>query len=214
MHVVRSLRRLGADQRGITGLETAIITIAFVVVASVFAYTVLSAGLFSSEKGKQAIHSGLEQVQGTLQVVGAVLVLDTGAPTNSTAADDKVDQVVFTVTTVLTGHAVNLTTTVGSDNDGDLSDETGDAHTTIFSYIDENQRVDDIAWTTTEVGKGDGDALLETDEKVRIAVSVSQLSTLLDEGDTFTIKVKPDRGSALVIERRTPAVIDNVMNLN
>ena len=29
------------DERGITGLETAIILIAFVVVASVFAYTVL-----------------------------------------------------------------------------------------------------------------------------------------------------------------------------
>ncbi|HUV53535.1 MAG TPA: archaellin/type IV pilin N-terminal domain-containing protein, partial [Dehalococcoidia bacterium] len=38
------------DERGITGLETAIILIAFVVVASVFAYTVLSAGIFSSQK--------------------------------------------------------------------------------------------------------------------------------------------------------------------
>ena len=46
------MKRLGRDQRGITGLETAIILIAFIVVASVFAYTVLSAGIFSSEKGK------------------------------------------------------------------------------------------------------------------------------------------------------------------
>ncbi len=35
------------QQRGITGIETAIILIAFVIVASVFAYVVLSAGLFS-----------------------------------------------------------------------------------------------------------------------------------------------------------------------
>lgn len=33
------------DQRGITGLETAIVLIAFVVVASVFAFAVLSTGL-------------------------------------------------------------------------------------------------------------------------------------------------------------------------
>jgi flagellin FlaB len=46
------------NRKGITGLETAIILIAFVVVASVFAYTVLSAGIFSSEKGKEAIYSG------------------------------------------------------------------------------------------------------------------------------------------------------------
>ena len=36
------------DQRGITGLETAIVLIAFVVVASVFAFAVLSTGLLSS----------------------------------------------------------------------------------------------------------------------------------------------------------------------
>ena len=37
------------DERGITGLETAIILIAFVVVASVFAFTVLSTGVFLAE---------------------------------------------------------------------------------------------------------------------------------------------------------------------
>ena len=38
------------SEKGITGLETAIILIAFVVVAAVFAYTALSAGLFSTQK--------------------------------------------------------------------------------------------------------------------------------------------------------------------
>ena len=56
MQFIQWLKRARANQRGVTGLETAIILIAFVVVASVFAYTVLSAGLFSSEKGKEAIH--------------------------------------------------------------------------------------------------------------------------------------------------------------
>ena len=66
------LKRQGRDQRGITGLETAIILIAFVVVASVFAYTVLSAGIFSSEKGKEAIHAGLQQARGSMELVGSV----------------------------------------------------------------------------------------------------------------------------------------------
>ncbi|HEY90231.1 MAG TPA: hypothetical protein G4O07_00180 [Dehalococcoidia bacterium] len=60
---------------GITGLETAIILIAFVVVAAVFAYTVLSAGLFSSQKSEQAVHSGLEEAQSTLEVKGSVSVV-------------------------------------------------------------------------------------------------------------------------------------------
>jgi len=40
------------SQKGITGLETAIILIAFVVVASVFAFTIFSAGVSSSEANK------------------------------------------------------------------------------------------------------------------------------------------------------------------
>jgi flagellin FlaB len=188
--------------------------IAFVVVASVFAYTVLSAGIFSSEKGKEAIHAGLEQARRTMEIVGGVVLKDTGVPTNSTSADDQVDQIIFTVSNALDGEAIDLTTTMDADNDGDLSDETGQTHTTIISYIDQNQRVDDIAWTRTEVGKGDSDALLEPGEKMQIAVNVSQLSTKLGADDTFTIEVKPDRGSALVIERTTPSVIDNVMYMN
>ena len=47
------------NQRGITGLETAIVLIAFVIVTSVFAFTILSAGVFSSEANKQTIHADL-----------------------------------------------------------------------------------------------------------------------------------------------------------
>ena len=78
---------LDRDQRGITGLETAIILIAFVVVASVFAYTVLSAGVFSSEKGKEAIHAGQEQARGSMEVVGSVKTTAVAATTLSNADD-------------------------------------------------------------------------------------------------------------------------------
>ena len=70
--LTRMFNRLSRNQRGVTGLETAIILIAFVVVASVFAYTVLSAGIFSAEKGKEAIHSGLEQARGSMDIQGSV----------------------------------------------------------------------------------------------------------------------------------------------
>lgn len=60
------------DERGVTGLETAIILIAFVVVASVFAFTVLSTGIFSSERGKETVLAGLEEAQGTLEPKGRI----------------------------------------------------------------------------------------------------------------------------------------------
>ena len=59
--MLKIFEKLHKGKRGITGLETAIILIAFVVVAAVFAYTVLSAGIFSTQKSQETIYSGLEQ---------------------------------------------------------------------------------------------------------------------------------------------------------
>ena len=64
LKIMRIMRR---NERGITGLETAIILIAFVVVASVFAYTVLSAGIFSSQKAKEAVYSGLDEARSSME---------------------------------------------------------------------------------------------------------------------------------------------------
>ena len=65
--------RLASEERGVTGLETAIILIAFVVVASVFAFTALSTGIFSSQRGKETLYAGLKEAQGSLDAQGAVI---------------------------------------------------------------------------------------------------------------------------------------------
>ncbi len=65
-------RLLHADSRGITGLETAIVLIAFVVVSSVFAFAALSTGLFSSDKSKETINAGLTEASGTLEIRGSI----------------------------------------------------------------------------------------------------------------------------------------------
>src|SRR5688572_11126525 len=77
---VRFMERIGVEEAGITALETAIILIAFVVVASVFAFTMLSAGTFSTERGKEAIYAGLTEVQSSMEVKGGVIAIaGTGA---------------------------------------------------------------------------------------------------------------------------------------
>jgi len=56
--IKKFFKGLHRGEKGITGLETAIILIAFVTVASVLAYSVLSRYL-SSEKGKAAVYKAL-----------------------------------------------------------------------------------------------------------------------------------------------------------
>lgn len=60
-------------QHGITGLETAIVLIAFVVVSSVFAFAALSTGLFSSDKSKETINAGLTEASGTIEIRGSII---------------------------------------------------------------------------------------------------------------------------------------------
>ena len=87
---MRLPRGLHGGERGITGLETAIILIAFVVVAAVFAYTVLSAGIFSTQRSQETIYSGLEEATGSLEIKGGVIARNVvaGEPVGTGDASD------------------------------------------------------------------------------------------------------------------------------
>ena len=79
--MVNFFKRFHGEQRGITGLETAIILIAFVVVASVFAYTVLSAGIFWNSRqskwfaGASRVFTATGQHALTVDARGAIAFL-------------------------------------------------------------------------------------------------------------------------------------------
>lgn len=185
--------RMHKDQKGITGLETAIILIAFVVVAAVFAYTVLSAGIFTTQKAQEAVYTGLEEVEATLQIKGSVI-----ATSNDTGANGTVDDITFTVEGAMQGLAINFT-------------EPPD-NVVVISYLDSTQVERDIDWSVAKVGDADDDYLLEGDEKFELTVDLSALS--LGPDTTFSVEVKPPTGAVLVIERTTPAWIDAVMDLH
>jgi len=207
--------RIHQEERGITGLETAIILIAFVVVASVFAYTVLSVGLFATERGKEAVHAGLEGARSTIELRGGVLALRS----NTTAT--AVNQLTLIVSSALGGEPINFVKPADTNpTDGRADDNS--FNVVVISYIDQNQQRRDLAWTWTAIGADDGDNLLEAGEKFQITIGaaadagglVSALAPDLRAGDTFTIEINPPVGAVLTIERTIPAVLDAVMNLN
>lgn len=63
-----ALRAAVIDQRGVTGLDAAIVLITFVVVSSVFGFTALSAGLASTDKAKSTINESMSSARGTLEL--------------------------------------------------------------------------------------------------------------------------------------------------
>jgi flagellin FlaB len=192
----KTIRR---DERGITGLETAIILIAFVVVASVFAYTVLSAGIFSSQKGQEAVYSGLEEARASMSVKGSMFAYGPGG---------NVTSVSFCLVNTMKGQAIDLTPAGGNGTTNNV---------TIISFTDSSQHVSDVAWSTTYVGENNGDNLLENEEQVIITVNFMDSDapvTGLGVYDSFVIEVKPVTGASLALDRTLPGRIDAVMDLN
>ena len=125
-----------------------------------------------------------------------------------------VSTVLLSVTNAVEGEPVDLTEPSDSDNDG-IADSDGN-HVMVITYTDKNQLVRDVYWTKVFLGENDADDLLESGERTEITVDLSGLAaaTPLVKDLEFSLEVKPAVGAVLVIKRRTPAVIDTVMNLN
>jgi flagellin FlaB len=210
--MIRKFLRLHKGQRGITGLETAIILIAFVVVAAVFAYTALSAGLFSTQKGQEAVYAGLKEARSTLELRGSVI-----ATANESGDDGRVDTISFTVSSVLGGESIDFTQPTA----GAAGVCTSSAHKVVINYVDENQNVNDLWWSVTKLGNADDDYLLEMNEKFKVTVGttgaqgglIDALATDLNVNTEFSLIIQTPIGAVLEIERTTPAYLDAIMNL-
>jgi flagellin FlaB len=191
MGFVRRMR----DERGVTGLETAIILIAFVVVAAVFAFVVLSTGLFSSERGKEAVYAGLSKTRGTMELSSGVVATSDGT---------QITALKFDVALAAGGDAVNL-------------DPAATTNRTVISYIDSTASVSDVTYTVNDL-VGNGDNLLQPGELFEVSIDTTQAAMAaitIAQNYTFTLEVKPPSGSYMVIQRTTPASIsDTTLDLN
>ena len=197
---------LNRERHGITGLETAIILIAFVVVASVFAYTVLSSGVFASQKAQEAIYEGLES-SGSIMAIKGVVVAGGNTSSNS------VTSLILTVGSPLEGEAIYVDLTNPTEGSGYLPDSTS-SHVMTIQARTKNDVVHDLMWRATQKGRGDGDQILEAGEKFEIIVDLRGLNSPILAYDTVTFEFKPSRGAVVVIQKTIPGVIDPIMILH
>jgi len=195
-----NLKNLHIGQKGMTGLETAIILIAFVTVASVLAYSVLSAGIFSAEKGKATVYSGLEQAQATMAVHGSVVATSSD---NSTT-----DYVEFLVGLTIPGETVDMAALVlnnySGSNQTNLSNESWNSTALSagkWQYV--------LAPGATERGTA---STLEGDELMLVKADLSAFDTI-SAYDWFTTEILPPKGAAITIKRVMPGQLTPKMDL-
>ena len=200
---LKRVRSLWRDQQGITGLETAIVLIAFVVVSSVFAFAALSTGLFTTDRAKETIHAGLKQARSTLELRGSLLAEATAGTTGT------VTVLRFQVANAAAGEPIDLTPGRSVIKYTD---------TTVTCNFDAASEFD-----TVVIGSGDSDTLLEAGEVFEVRIGpTSNLTALLvacggvslPTNRTFSLEVIPTKGATLFIQRTTPVSMSTVENLN
>ena len=210
--VVKSLKRFARNKKAISGLSTAIVLIAFVIVASAFAYAVLNVGFLVIQKSQQVVLGGLAAASSAVVVDGPVYGYSTFPGPNG-----NITTLIFWLKTGSGASSVDLNpgkTTIsyqnprglwpniyycsnGSGGQGTCVGATSNtavltfqpgSSTTVYSV---EASATNIVW---EIGTG---MLLQPLQKVRVTIDLTQIGT----GATPTTDTSNNGGTAGLVNK-------------
>jgi flagellin FlaB len=186
-----------SHDQGFTGLEAAIVLIAFVVVAAVFSYVVLGAGFFTTQKAQETVHTSVQQASSTLEIVGNVY----GTGTSSAS----ITNVNFTVALAPGGTPVDFSKVVMTFSNASVLETLTQANVA-GPYPGEPSAG---KWSVTKINNdvGTNNQLLEAGEQFQIS---AMPSSSIYPNDKFTLEIKPGVGAAFDITRSAPGGLNEV----
>jgi flagellin FlaB len=187
------------NEEGFTGLEAAIVLIAFVVVAAVFSYVMLGAGFFTSQKSQEVVHTSVEQASASMEVRGDVYGIRGTDASNNT----KIAIVDFTLSLTAGGSPVDITKTVMT-----FATAT-DAGVVPYASTAEGADPAANSWSVYKKVDSDTDLLLEPGEQYVMRLHVPAGKELA-ANTKFSVDIRPPVGAALGLKRTTPPQIDAV----
>ncbi|KAF5085643.1 Archaebacterial flagellin [anaerobic digester metagenome] len=182
------------NDNAFTGLEAAIVLIAFIVVAAVFSYVILGAGFFTTQKSQEVVHTGVSQASSSMEIVGYVYGIQ------NSSAKDSLGFVKFVVANTAGGTAIDVKQMVVTYVD--------ENHHTVLQY--QNVTSGNLGannWTVTErYNSDDGkyDMLLEPGEQFELNVSVPNPGV----NKAFTVNLQPAAGAVFPIHKTVPPAVE------
>ena len=200
---------------GFTGLEAAIVLIAFVVVAAVFSYVVLGAGFFTTQKAQQVIYTSVDQASSSVEIMGDVYGI------NETANPAAYKYIRFTVGLTSGGSPVDFSQTTmayssqeynGVEYLKNINGEQAPATapgTGVQTVIDKLTNEGPGDWAVVLINNGDGstDLLLENQEQF---VIYAYPTHGLVANEKFNLEISPAVGTSYVVARKAPARVEKV----
>jgi len=207
------MSKLMRNEDAFTGLEAAIVLIAFIVVAAVFSYVVLGAGFFTTQKSQEVVHTGVQQASSSLEIIGNVYAMQANA---DTTPEQFLTYIKFTVgnTAGGTGLDVSKMVVTYTDEQTRASDipysiKTGDALVTDLKTASQSMSsgLKTGQWGIIEKINANTDTLLEPGEQFVIGVSVPSSTTV---NTPFTINLQPSVGAVFALKKTVPPAINPV----
>ncbi|HWQ63968.1 MAG TPA: archaellin/type IV pilin N-terminal domain-containing protein [Methanospirillum sp.] len=159
---------------GFSGLEAAVILIAFVVVAAVFAYVMMSTGFFATQRFQEVTYAGVKQSTSTVITDG--LLRGTYSSTNGLVS------LSFSLRVPETGEAV------------DLSDM-------IYYYVRNNGAGGEIPISC--VHPSSGLLYPGGNNRVTLDLTAASMTGPM-AGGSFSLEIKPPVGASTLIQRTLP----------
>ena len=184
------MRKFRNNEEAFTGLEAAIVLIAFVVVAAVFSYVVLGAGFFTTQKSQEVVYAGVASAASNIVVKGDVY----GIQGSGTVAG--IDYIQFDLGLAAGGYPIDVEelNVIYSD------DDTAPTH---LEYDSGTAVVAEKWIISNKAGSGDtSDNILKFGQT--FTIQMKPLEGNIPTRTAFHIELKPEVGASLAVSRTVP----------
>jgi len=183
------MRNGRGNEEGFTGLEAAIVLIAFIVVAAVFSYVVLGAGFFTTQKAQETVYRGIEQSTTNVQLVGNVY----GLSSNTT---EGIDQIRFTIGLVPGTPYINL-------EKMNIVVSTPTYGPKILAWTNQSSSTEDTNFIALKNGVGASQPTMSSGDQTDIQLNI----TAIPRDTKITIEIRPGLGASYPFSKTTPSII-------
>ncbi len=192
---------------GFTGLEAAIVLIAFVVVAAVFSYVVLGAGFFTTQKAQQVIYTSVDQASSSVEIMGDVYGINT--------TDDHpaaYQYIRFTVGLTSGGSPVDFSQTSMAFSSEKYNGveylERANFIPALLPASADPSQVTIGKWGVVLINNGDKTDLLLENQEQFVIYAYPHHGLIANE--KFNLEISPAVGTSYVVARKAPARIEKV----
>jgi len=179
-NIIKLLKKLARNNKAFTGIEAAIVLIAFIVVAAAFSFVVLNMGFLAAQRSQGAVSESLDQIHTTLAPVGGIY----GSSSDLTTIS-----------------SIKLYTRLAFRTDQGIA--VSDIH---VIYIHKSYN-DILAGVTIQNVENASDTIISWGETFSVVLTVPDT---LSGGDTYEINLMPPKGAVITLKGIVPENIESI----